>query len=82
MGTPGLFIVAVIGLLAGALGRLLLRGRPSRFASLIAGVVGALLGPPLAAVAGYPAEGPGGLALGALAGAVILLVPVALLTRR
>lgn len=82
MGTPGLFIVAVIGLLAGALGRLLLRGRPSRFASLLAGVVGALLGPPLAGVAGYPVEGPGGLALGALAGAVILLVPVALLTRR
>jgi len=82
MGTPGLFIIAVIGLLAGALARMLLRGRPSRFASLLAGVVGALLGPPLAALAGYPVEGLAGLVLGALGGAVILLVPVALLTRR
>eukprot|EP01035_Chromulina_nebulosa_P041506 gene41506-biopygen28097 len=82
MGTPGLFLVVVIGLLAGGLGRLLLLGRPSRFASLLAGVVGALLGPPLAATLGYPFDGVGGLALGALAGAVILLVPVAACTRR
>jgi uncharacterized membrane protein YeaQ/YmgE (transglycosylase-associated protein family) len=82
MGTPGLFIVAVMGLLAGALGRALMRGRPSRFAALVAGVVGAFAGPPLAAAFGYPLEGPGGLALGALGGAIILLLPVALLARR
>ena len=82
MGTPGLFIVVVIGLVAGALGRWVLRGRPSRFAGLLAGVAGAFAGPPMAAALGYPVEGPAGLALGAFAGAVILLVPVLLVSRR
>lgn len=82
MGTPGLFIVAVIGLLAGALGRWILRGRPSRFAGLVAGVVGAFAGPPMAAAVGYPVAGPAGLALGAVAGAIILLIPTLLFVRR
>jgi uncharacterized membrane protein YeaQ/YmgE (transglycosylase-associated protein family) len=82
MGTPGLFIVAVIGLLAGAVGRWILRGRPSRFAGLLAGIIGAFAGPPIAAAMGRPVEGLGGLALGAIAGAVILLVPTLLFVRR
>lgn len=49
MGTPGLFIVMVIGLLAGSVGRAVLLGRPSRFAALVAGLAGALAGPSLSA---------------------------------
>lgn len=81
MGTPGLFIIAVIGLLAGALGRALLLGRPSRFAALAAGVTGAVAGPPVAGALGYPVTALWQIGLAALAGAIILL-PVALLLRR
>lgn len=81
MGTPGLFIIAVIGLLAGALGRALLRGRPSQFAGLAAGVVGAIAGPPVATAFGYPVIDLWQIALTALAGAVIIL-PFTLLFRR
>lgn len=82
MGTPGLFIVAVIGLLAGALGRGLLLGRPSRFAALAAGVVGAVGGPPLAEAFGYPLNTLWQLALAALAGAILLLAIAKLALRR
>jgi len=81
MGTPGLFIVAVIGLLAGALGRAVLLGRPSRFAALLAGVTGAVAGPPAAGAFGYPVTALWQFALAALAGAVLLL-PFSLLLRR
>lgn len=82
MGTPGLFMVVVIGLLAGAAGRGLLRGRPSRFAALAAGVAGALAAPPIAEAFGYPLTALWGLALTALAGAVILLFVLGLFKRR
>lgn len=82
MGTPGLFIVVVIGLLAGAVGRGMLLGRPSRFAALAAGVAGALIGPPLAAAFGYPLTALWSVALAALAGAVVLLGAALLLGRR
>jgi uncharacterized membrane protein YeaQ/YmgE (transglycosylase-associated protein family) len=82
MGTPGLFIVMVIGLLAGGLGRLLLRGRPSRFAGLAAGVIGALAAPPVATAFGYPLTALWQLALAALAGAILLLTASVLLVRR
>lgn len=81
MGTNGLFIIVVIGLLAGALGRAVLRGRPSRFAALLAGAVGALAGPPVAEALGYPVVALWQIALVALAGALMLL-PVTLLLRR
>jgi uncharacterized membrane protein YeaQ/YmgE (transglycosylase-associated protein family) len=82
MGTPGLFMVVVIGLLAGAVGRGLLGGRPSRFAALAAGVAGALAGPPIAEVFGYPLATPWSLALAAVAGATALLGLARLLARR
>ena len=81
MGTPGLFIVAIIGLLAGALGRWVLRGRPSRFAGLASGFIGAVAGPPLAAALGYPLTSLWQMALAALAGAVLLLGIATLLGR-
>lgn len=82
MGTPGLFIVVVIGLLAGSIGRAVLLGRPSRFAALVAGLVGALAGPSLSAALGYPLTTLWGLALAALAGAIVLLGAARLLGRR
>lgn len=82
MGTPGLFIVVVIGLLAGAVGRGMLLGRPSRFAALVAGMAGALAGPALAAAFGYPLTTLWGVAAAALAGAVVLLGLARLLDRR
>jgi uncharacterized membrane protein YeaQ/YmgE (transglycosylase-associated protein family) len=82
MAAPGLFIVMVIGLLAGALGRLILRGRPSRFSGLAAGFVGAIAGVPIAEALGFPITGLGLLALAALAGAVVLLAAWSLLRRR
>lgn len=82
MGTPGLFIVVVIGLLAGAIGRGLLFGRPSRFAALAAGVVGALAGPPIAQAFGCPLTTLWSLALAALAGAIVLLGVTLLVSRR
>lgn len=81
MGTPGLFIVAVTGLLAGAVGRAMLLGRPSRFASLAAGVAGSVAGPPVAALFGHPVTTLWQLGLAALAGALVLL-PFTLLLRR
>ncbi len=81
MGTPGLFVVVVIGLLAGSIGRAVLLGRPSRFAALLAGLVGATAGPPVAGAFGYPATNLWQIALAALAGAVVLL-PFTLLLRR
>ncbi len=81
MGTPGLFIVAVIGLLAGTLGRALLLGRPSRFAGMAAGLAGAIAGPPLAGAFGYPVTTLWQVAMTSLAGAVLLL-PFTLLLRR
>lgn len=82
MGTPGLFIVVVIGLIAGAVGRGMLLGRPSRFAALAAGVAGALAGPPIAEAFGYPLTALWSLALAALAGAVALLGLTLLVGRR
>lgn len=82
MGTPGLFIVVVIGLLAGAIGRALLGGRPSRFAGFAAGVAGALIGVPAAGAIGWPVTTLWALALAALAGAIVLLVAARLLDRR
>ena len=82
MGTPGLFIVAVIALLAGAVGRAILFGRPSRFAGMAAGFVGAVAGPPAALAFGYPLNALWALALAALTGAVILLGAATLLGRR
>ena len=82
MGTPGLFIVAVIGLLAGAVGRAVLFGRPSRFAGMAAGFVGAVIGPQVATGFGYPVETLWAAALAALAGAVVLLGATTLLSRR
>jgi uncharacterized membrane protein YeaQ/YmgE (transglycosylase-associated protein family) len=82
MGTPGLFIVVVIGLLAGAIGRALLGGRPSRFAGFTAGVAGALIGVPAAGALGWPATTLWAMALAALAGAVVLLAAARLLDRR
>lgn len=81
MGTPGLFIVAVIGLIAGALGRAVLLGRPSRFAALLAGVIGAIGGPPTAGALGHPVTTLWQVAAAALAGALLLL-PFTLLLRR
>ena len=81
MGTNGLFIIVVIGLLAGALGRAVLRGRPSRFAALLAGIIGAVTGPPVAGAFGYPVTAQWQIALAALAGAVLLL-PFTLMLRR
>ena len=82
MGTPGLFIIVVIGLLAGAVGRAVLPGRASRFAALTAGVTGAVVGPPLAGAFGYPLTALWQLSLAALAGAVVLLGATLLLKRR
>ncbi|MDP1738798.1 MAG: hypothetical protein Q8L23_15330 [Caulobacter sp.] len=82
MGAPGLFIVLVIALAAGALGRWLLRGRPSRFAGLAAGFVGAVVGVPVAQAFDAPVTGLGLLALAALAGAILLLPVWSLLLRR
>lgn len=82
MTPPGLFIVMVIGLLAGALGRLILRGRPSRFGGLAAGFAGAVVGVPIAEALGFPITGLGLLALAALAGALVLLAAWSLLRRR
>ncbi len=82
MGAPGLFIVVVIALAAGTFGRWLLRGRPSRFASLAAGFVGAVVGVPIARALDAPVTGLGLLALAALAGAILLLAVGSLLIRR
>lgn len=82
MGTPGLFIVVVIGLLAGAVGRGLLGGRPSRFAALVAGLAGALAAPSIAEAFGFPLTTLWSLALAALAGAVVLLGVTLLIGRR
>lgn len=82
MGTPGLFIVAVIGLAAGAVGRWILRGRPSRFAALAGGFAGAVVGAPVATALGWPVTTLWTLALAALGGAVILLGLALLLGRR
>ena len=82
MGTLGLFIVVVIGLLAGAVGRTVLLGRPSRFAALAAGVTGAVIGPSLAGAFGLPLTALWQLALAAVSGAVILLGAGLLLWRR
>lgn len=82
MTSLGLFVVVVIGLIAGAVGRTVLLGRPSRFAALAAGVAGAVVGPPLAGALGYPLTALWQLALAALAGAIILLGATLLLRRR
>lgn len=82
MGTPGLFIIAVIGLLAGALGRALLLGRPSRFAGMAAGMTGAIAGPPMAEAFGYPVTTLWQIALAALAGALVVLPFLLILRRR
>ncbi len=82
MGTPGLFIVAVISLLAGAVGRAVMFGRPSRFAGLAAGFAGAVAGPPVAGALGYPVFTVWSLALASFAGAVLLLGLTLLMTRR
>ncbi|HRD27213.1 MAG TPA: hypothetical protein PLO65_02815 [Caulobacter sp.] len=82
MGSPGLFIVVVIGLLAGAIGRALLGGRPSRFAGFSAGVAGAIVGVPAAGALGWPVTTLWALALAALGGAVVFLAAARLLDRR
>ncbi|MDP1631576.1 MAG: hypothetical protein Q8L66_09175 [Caulobacter sp.] len=82
MMTPGLFIVAVIGLLAGAVARRMSPGQPSRFAALIAGCGGGVLGIAGSHAIGLPIQGAGPLILAAVVGAVILLGLRALIVRR
>jgi len=82
MTAPGLFIVVVIGLLAGMLGRWIVRGRQSRFGAMAAGFIGAVVAVPVAEALGYPLVQLWALALAALAGAILLLALWSLLARR
>jgi len=82
MAPPSLFVVVVVGLVAGMLARGLV-GRPaSSFASLIAGLSGAVLGAGVASALGLPLNGIAALAAAALAGAAALLSVVSLVRRR
>lgn len=82
MTAPGLFMLVVIGLLTGLVGRWIVRGRQSRFGSLIGGVAGAIVGVAVSEALGYPVRGVGPLLLTALAGATALLACWSLLARR
>lgn len=82
MSEPGLFAVAVIGLLAGVLARALLGGRLSAFACLGLGLGGALVGSLVAALLGLDVTGPAAFAATALAGATTLLALIGLMPKR
>jgi uncharacterized membrane protein YeaQ/YmgE (transglycosylase-associated protein family) len=82
MSGPGLFVVVVIGLLAGVLARRLVAGRRSLSASLGLGLAGAVLGAVAAGVLGLDIESPTAFALAALTGAVTLLALLGLIPKR
>jgi uncharacterized membrane protein YeaQ/YmgE (transglycosylase-associated protein family) len=83
MPGPGLFSLAVVGLLAGALARGLVGRRLSTFATLLTGLAGALAGAVAAEALGLAASGSlPALAVAALAGSTLLLSLFALLVRR
>lgn len=82
MPAPSLFSVVVIGLLAGVAARALVGGRRSLFASLMAGLLGAVLGTGVADLFDLPMNGLIPLAAASLAGAAALLSMTALILRR
>ena len=82
MPAPSLFSVVVIGLLAGVAARGLVGGRRSMFASLMTGVLGAVLGLAVADRFDLPMNGILPLAAASLAGAAALLSMTALILRR
>jgi uncharacterized membrane protein YeaQ/YmgE (transglycosylase-associated protein family) len=82
MSEPGLFAVAVIGLLAGVLARALVGGRRSIFACLGLGLAGALVGSATAGLLGLRVDGAPAVALAALTGATALLAVLGLIPNR
>lgn len=82
MSGPGLFAVAVIGLLAGVLARALIGGRRSVFACLGLGLAGALVGCSVAGLLGLDLDSLPAFSLAALAGAAALLAAGGLLPGR
>src|SRR5215217_295821 len=82
MPAPSLFSVVVIGLLAGVAARRLVGGRRSLFGSLVAGVLGAMLGTTVAGLFDLPMTGLLAVAMAALAGAAALLSAAELVFRR
>jgi len=82
MQGPSLFSIVVIGLLAGVLARALIGGRRSLFASLLAGVGGAVVGTVAAGWLGLPVDSLAALSAAALAGSAALLSLMALMPRR
>jgi len=82
MSGPGLFAVAVIGLLAGVLARALKGGRRSMFASLCLGLAGALVGSAVAGLLGLDLDSLPAFSVAALTGATALLAAGGLMPRR
>lgn len=82
MAPPSLFLVVIVGLLAGMLARRLVGRRGSPFGALVAGLSGAVLGVSVAALLGLPIESLAAIAAAALAGAAALLAAMGLVQRR
>ncbi|MES2035608.1 MAG: GlsB/YeaQ/YmgE family stress response membrane protein [Pseudomonadota bacterium] len=82
MTSSSLFLVAVVGLLAGALARGVVGWRGSRFASLVVGLAGAVLGATAASALGLSLNGLPAFVAAALAGAAALLSMMTLVQRR
>ncbi len=82
MAPQSLFLVAVVGLLAGAVARALLGRRGSTFTGLGLGLAGAALGTGAAALLGLPLNGLAALALAALCGSTAVLALTGLAFRR
>lgn len=82
MSGPGLFSIAVIGLLAGAVAHGVVGRRRSLFVSLLVGLGGALAGVLVGGGLGLAIAGLPAFAAAALAGSVTLLALVALLPKR
>lgn len=82
MSEPGLFAVAVIGLLAGVAARALLGGGRSMFACLGLGLVGALAGSLVADLLGLDVGGFTAFAATTLVGATALLALIGLMSKR
>lgn len=81
MPTPSLFSFAIIGLTAGLTARWIVGRRQSTFASLLMGMVGAVLGVTLGDALGLPVSGWLVLALVSFAGAAAVLSLAVLIKR-
>lgn len=80
--SQSLFVIAVIGLLAGAAARRVVGRRGTTFGSLALGLAGSFIGTIVGAFLGLPIASAGAVVVVALTGATALLALAALVQRR